>query len=73
MQTSWREGDVVQTDVPLRAFSHFPLKLDLEVAAVAQRDFLHLPEGALVSCEVEQKIQVSFTFPEDTECSNAVS
>lgn len=72
-QTPWRESDVIQADVALWTSAHFALKHDLEVSRVAQRDLPHLPVVALVSWDVQQEMQIPFTFHENAEGPDAVS
>lgn len=71
-QTSWWENDIIQADVTLRTSAHFALKHNLEVFFVAQRDLPQLPVIALISCQVQQKMNISFTSPEHAEGSDAV-
>lgn len=72
-QTPRRESDVIQTDVTLCTSAHFALKHDLKVPGVAQRDLSLLPVVALISCQVQEEMRMSFALPEHAEGPDAVS
>lgn len=72
-KASRREGDIVQADVALFTATYLALKHHLEISVMAKWDLPHLPVVPLISCQLQQEIQMSIKFDEHAQRSDAIS